>query len=309
VITTITINPAIDRTLITENFLINSINRTQSVRIDAGGKGINASKIIHHLDFQTICLGVLGGASGKELVDILNLTGLKNDFVWVSEPTRINTKIVDIKNNTCTDINEKGPYLLSTDVSKLRSKIYEFAHKSQILILSGNVQDSVPSTIYKDIMDELKQFDIKIILDSSGQLLKNGIEGKPWLIKPNISEFSELIGREFSSTEDIISEAVKLNNFGIKYVCVSMGERGLLLVTKESAILAQPPKILAKNTVGAGDFTVGSLAVSLLKNESLETTIKLACAIGAASVTLLGTEVPSQEMIDDMYTKVKVFHL
>lgn len=307
-ITTLTLNPAIDRTLIIENLKINEINRVQTVNVDAGGKGINASKIVNFLGEDTTILGILGGSTGDEMIEMLNKTLLNHDFVFVDEKTRTNIKLVDVINGTCTDINEAGPYVSNGKLDELKAKVKMYASKSDMLILSGNAQTSIPSSIYKDIIKMVRDenHNVKIILDASGDLLKEGIEATPWMIKPNVSELSELVGTPLTTIEEIVEEAKKLNNQGIKYVCVSMGSKGLLLVNKENIIVAKPPKIIAKSTVGAGDTVVGSLAVSLLRNNCHFEALKYACAISAASVTNLGTYIPSEDLVRDIYEKVEL---
>ncbi len=303
-ITTLTLNPAIDKTLILSDFAVNEVNRVQKLTVDAGGKGINASKIIQSLGEETIALGILGGQDGKLLEGLLDEKEIRHDFVWVSEKTRTNTKIVDIKQNTCTDINETGPFVGDEKLSELMEKIKIHAATSEILVLSGNAQSSIPQTIYKEIIEMLKAEHTKIILDASGSLLAEGMKANPWMIKPNIDELNEVLGTNMTTIPEIIDGCQQLIQNGISYVCVSMGADGLLLVSGEEAILATPPKIIAKSTVGAGDSVVGSLAVSTLRGENLADALKKACAISAACVTLEGTDTPSPTLVAQIFEDV-----
>lgn len=304
-ITTLTLNPALDKTLIVENLIINKVNRVKSSKIDAGGKGINVSKVIKALGEKTIAMGVVGGRVGQKLEILLNELQISYDFVHVDEDTRTNTKLVDMVNGTCTDINEVGPKVDQEKLNELLEKIIQHSSHSEMLVLSGNCQPSVPNTIYKDIM-ELLNNKIKVVLDASGGLLKEGLKGSPWLVKPNVEELSEILGRELNEPSEILEESRKIISNGTKYVCVSLGADGLILVSESEAYHAKPPKIFAKSTVGAGDSVVGSLSVSLLLKESMDVAIRKACAISAASVTLEGTGVPPQNLIEEFYTKVIV---
>ena len=304
-ITTLTLNPAIDKTLIVEDFSVNDINRVRQVNIDAGGKGINASKVIRFLGEETAALGFVGGTAGRDLVSMLDAKGISHDFIWISGQTRINTKIVDVKNNTCTDVNEPGPYVAPEDIKALKSKVREYASKSGIMIFSGNTQESIPETIYRDIMGDIKPSGVKVVLDSSGRLLREGLKAVPWLVKPNVAEFEEAAGVSLGSLDEIRFESRKINGLGVEYVCVSMGHKGLLLVTGEAEVLAVPPPVRAESTVGAGDAVVGSLAVSLIRGEGPSEALRRACAISAASVTLPGTSVPGNDLIEDIYKRVE----
>lgn len=304
-ITTLTLNPAIDKTLILENFIINGINRVKNINIEPGGKGINASKVIKALGGDTVALGILGGGTGDTIVSMLKDRGIPQDFVKIKGETRTNTKIVDTENNTCTDVNESGPVVQKNELDKLMESIILYSKKSDILILSGNAQNSIPKTIYKDIIENIK-LNTKIILDSSGELLKEGIKAIPWMIKPNIEELRELTNKELNNMEDLISECKMLIKTGISYICVSLGKDGLLLMSENETCHAIPPEIVAKSTVGAGDSVVGSLALSFSQNEDLTYAAKKACAIGTASATLEGTGVPSKSIIDKIYNAIEI---
>ena len=304
-ITTLTLNPAIDKTLILEDFVVNGINRVKSINIEPGGKGINASKIIKSLGGETIALGILGGVTGDVILSMLKEKGIPQDFIRIRGETRTNTKIVDIKNNTCTEVNESGPIVQKDELDKLVERIVLYSKKSDILILSGNAQSSVPKTIYKDIIEHIKK-NTKTILDSSGKLLREGIKAIPWMIKPNIKELRELTNKELSNVEELVLECKALIKTGISYVCLSLGKDGLLLMSKDEAYLAIPPEVMAKSTVGAGDSVVGSLALSFSQNEDLACAARKACAVGTASVTLEGTGVPTKEIIDEFYNAVEI---
>ncbi len=304
-ITTLTLNPAIDKTLILENLVVNGINRVKHVNIEAGGKGINASKVIKALGHDTIAVGILGGSTGDKIMSMLCDKGIFYDFVKIKENSRINTKIVDIVNNTCTDINENGPFIKKQTLDELMIKIKYHAKESEIFIISGNAHESIPSNIYKDIIENIKN-DTKVILDSSGNLLKEGIKAKPWMIKPNIDELKELIHKEISTLDELIFWSKEIVKAGITYVCVSLGKDGLLMVSEDKICLATPPEVISKSTVGAGDSVVGSLAVSFTTREDFIEATRKACAIGTAAVTLEGTGVPEKEIIDNFYKLIKI---
>ncbi len=304
-ITTLTLNPAMDKTLILENFVVNGVNRVKSVNLDAGGKGINASKVIKALGKDTVALGFLGGETGESIISMLKDKGIDEDFIRISGNTRTNTKVVDIINNTCTDINENGPEINNNELKELMEKVLLHSFKSEIFILSGNAQSSIPSTIYKDIIESINS-NTKTILDASGILLKEGVKAKPWMIKPNISELRELTQKNINTIDELIVECNFILDYGISYVCVSLGEDGLILMSKDGTCLATPPKVIAKSTVGAGDSVVASLAVSFLNGEDLIEASKKACAISAATVTLENTGVPSKEIIDKFYNLIKI---
>ncbi len=305
-ITTVTINPAIDKTVIIDNFNIDKVNRVKETRVDAGGKGINVSKVLHSLNVDTLSMGIVGGTIGSTLCVMLDDINIKHDFIKVSENTRTNIKVVDLINSTCTDINENGPDVSDDKLNELIDKIAKSSEKSEFTVLSGGVQSSVRKTIYKEIIEKLSATNTKVILDTNGDLLKEGIKAKPYLIKPNVSELSEILDKRLESIEEIIEESRKIISNGVVWVAVSMGEEGLLLVSENEALKSIPPKVTARSTVGAGDSVVAAIAAGFYYSKTPEEILLHATAVGSASVTLTGTEVPSNELIEELKKEIKI---
>ena len=122
-IITVTLNPALDKTIEIDEFKIGSVNRIVSTRVDAGGKGINVSKVIKELQHESLALGFLGGSSGNQIKNYLDDLKINNEFLSVKGETRTNLKIIDKVNNTHTDINESGPCLKGEDITSIKQKI------------------------------------------------------------------------------------------------------------------------------------------------------------------------------------------
>lgn len=305
-ITTLTMNPALDKTVFLSCFSINAVNRIKKVRLDAGGKGINVSKIVKMLGEETKVIGCLGGQVGKQLEQMVGQLGISHEFVWHKGETRINTKIVDMERGTCTDLNESGSELTAEELEDIKEVIYKWANQSEVFVVGGGVQPNVPLTFYKEIIENIDQTKCKVLLDASGPLLREGIKAKPWLIKPNIHELEELVSKELTSVELVIKESRKIIDSGVGCVAVSMGQDGILFVTKDRAIQGKPPKVETKSTVGAGDSTVGAMAVGFYRHQSIEEIVKIAVAAGTAAVTMEGTNVPAKELIEELAQKVKI---
>ncbi|MBE3578734.1 MAG: 1-phosphofructokinase, partial [Caldanaerobacter subterraneus] len=164
-ITTVTANPAIDRTVIVENLRPGSVNRVIRSRVDAGGKGINVAKNLKNLGDEVIALGFLG-PNAQYIIDCLEEEGIKSDFVRIKNDTRTNIKISDILKGEVTDLNEYGPEVSKEEIELLKASIFKYAEKSKVLVLSGSLPLGVPKTFYKEVIKELKNRDLKIILDA-----------------------------------------------------------------------------------------------------------------------------------------------
>jgi len=305
-IITVTLNPAVDKTVQINGFHINGVNRVSSLRLDAGGKGINVSKMVARLGGKSKALGFLAGRTGLFIKSNLDENGIENDFIPVVGETRTNLKIVDALKYTNTDINEIGPEITMEDCEKMKDQLLQLAAQGAIIVLSGSVPPNVSKNIYKDWIKAAKEKGAKIILDADGELMRQGIAAGPYLIKPNIHELEGLLGKKLMNIVEIIGAVRSLiDQYGIEVVVVSMGSNGALFINKDVTILAQGISVAVKSTVGAGDAMVAALAYSLDRGESFEKAVTLAVAAGTANVMTCGTEPSSLEKIQELERKVQ----
>ncbi len=303
-IITLTLNPAVDKTMEIDNFEVDSVNRVGSVRLDAGGKGINVSKVIKVLGEESLAMGILAGKAGEFVLNRLNDFGIENDFVFIDGETRTNIKIVDKTKGTNTDINEKGPSVPSDKIQLTIDNVMGKIQKDSILVLSGSVSNNIHSEIYKELIIMAKQKGARTILDADGELLKKGLEGGPYLVKPNIHELERLYGVKIHNTTEAIELAKRMFDQGVQLVVLSLGASGSVFLTKEKDILVQGIKVDTVSTVGAGDSMVAAMAVALKRSYSIEEALTLAVAASTASVMTSGTEPGDIEVIRELSGKV-----
>lgn len=304
-ITTVTANPAIDRTVIVENLRPGSVNRVIRSRVDAGGKGINVAKNLKNLGDEVIALGFLG-PNAQYIIDCLEEEGIKSDFVRIKNDTRTNIKISDILKGEVTDLNEYGPEVSKEEIELLKASIFKYAEKSKVLVLSGSLPLGVPKTFYKEVIKELKNRDLKIILDADNQALLYGIEERPFMIKPNVHELEDVVGKRLETLEEIIEEGKKLNKKGIEIVAISMGSKGSIVITNEAVFRVKPVKVEVKGTVGAGDAYVAGFAHGIYRGLSLEETIKIAAALSTSVVMKEGTGAGTIEEVNALKDKIEI---
>ncbi|SNS14051.1 fructose-1-phosphate kinase [Anaerovirgula multivorans] len=305
-IITLTLNPAVDKTIEIDAFQVNHVNRVSSARLDAGGKGINVSKVVHVLGEKSKAVGILAGKSGGFIKKQLDLLEIENDFVFVEGETRTNIKIVDRINSLNTDINEKGPDISDYDLEEVINKIIESVNDKNILVLSGSVPSNIDSSIYKVLIAKAKKKDVKTILDADGELLRQGIEAGPYLVKPNIHELERLYNTKIASINEAIEIARDILKYGVELIVISLGGEGSIFMTREETVIVEGIEVDAISTVGAGDSMVGALAVSTHRGYSLEKAIKLAAATSAAAVMTSGTEPGELRVIKELQKKVKL---
>ncbi len=278
---TITFNPSLDYIVDVKDFKTGIVNRTEGEKIFPGGKGVNVSMVLKNLGADSIALGFEAGFTGKEIGRLLDEKGIKTDFITVKEGnSRINIKLRSAEE---TEINGQGPEIEKEDIEKLYGKLDKL-QKGDCLVLAGSIPGVMPSSSYKDIMEYLKEKDIKIVVDATRELLTNVLCYKPFLIKPNNHELGEIFGVEINSKEDAIKYAIKLQEKGARNVLVSMAKDGAVMVTEDGQKLSsEAPKGEVKNSVGAGDSMVAGFLYGYLISESYEEAFKYGLATGSAS--------------------------
>jgi 1-phosphofructokinase len=285
-----TLNPAVDKTIEIDDFKLGIVNRVKSIRQDAGGKGINVSKVIKSLGYKSKAVGILSGSTGNFIKGYLDTEDIENDFLMTEGETRTNIKIVDKINHTNTDVNENGPFISEKDLEKVKDKLLDDLNDKSVVVFSGSVPKNVDKNIYRILIEKAKEKGAKTILDADGELLENGIKAGPYMIKPNIHELEALFSKKIENYEDIVFFSGKLLKNGIEIIAVSLGENGALFIKKDVVVLVHGIKADVVSTVGAGDSMVAALAVSLDNNFDFEKSIKLAVACGTANVTTSGTQ-------------------
>ena len=303
---TVTLNPALDKSVNVTDFKIDTVNRVENTRVEAGGKGINVSRIIKKLGFNSKAVCILGGNGGQLFAEKLSDEAIDFEAVFSGGETRTNLKIVDSKNNTFTDINESGETVNRETVDKTLDYLLEKIKKDDIVVLGGSLPKGADTDTYKIFITECKIKGAKVFLDADGKALQNGIEANPFFIKPNIDELSRLFKKQFSGIEEIKSAAKELVNGGINTVAVTLGGDGAIIVNKDKALFAKALPVKVKSTVGAGDSFVAAVAVATQNGlESFET-LKFAVAVSGAKVTSEGLGFPELSLIDEIKNSVEI---
>lgn len=306
---TVTINPAMDKTLTINNFTLGDVNRVSNLRYDIGGKGINVSKVLKNFGIESICTGFLGGIWKDTFEKEFKSRGINNQFVNIQGDTRTNTKVVDLINKCYTDINEQGPVISDSELEEFISRFKNMCSFGDIVVLSGGVCPSIPVDIYATLTKIAKEKGSFVILDADGDLMVEGMKAKPNVIKPNNVEFEKILNSNFKSNEELVSAAKKLTEDGIGHILISLGSEGALYVTKESSYYAKGLKVPVKSTVGAGDSMVSAIIYSILNSYSDEDLLKFAVACGSATVSLEGTEACTLEQANEYLNRIEIIKL
>ncbi len=305
-IITVTMNPAIDKTVDLDQLERGSLNRLSNVIVDAGGKGINVSKTIKELGGESIATGFIGG-SGRILIEkVLKEQGIQSDFVVIEGDVRTNMKVVE-QNGFVTELNEPGPVISQEEVNTLTQKLIDYAKEDVLFILAGSIPNGVDKTIYRTLIEKLKAKGAKVFLDADREMFSNSIDAKPDIIKPNRTELEAYFHMDYRADEkELIRMGNKLLEKGIGMVAISLGQMGALFLTNEQSAKCPGLKVEAHSTVGAGDAMVAALSYGLDQGLSFDECVKLSIATSAGAVMTHGTKPPKRDIVDELMKKVEI---
>lgn len=305
-ITTITLNPAIDRTIVVNGLEIGQVNRIIHAREDIGGKGINVTKILNQLNDSTKALGFIGTYNKKRVYELLDQEGISYQFIEIEANTRINTKLVDAASKLTTDLNDLGFSIDAEQYEVFKEHLMTQAQNSDYMVFSGSIPIGLSKTTYSQLISIVKDKTLTV-LDAEGEMLIAGIKAGPFLIKPNIHELEAAYNVQLVNENDIIKLSREIiNQYGVKMILVSMGGDGSLLITNNEVLKAEPIKVDVKSTVGAGDSMLAGMVHGIANGLSLEESLKIAAACGTLAVIQEGTQ---SFTMDEVYEVKKQVHI
>ena len=290
---TLTFSPSIDYVMEMNSLTPGQMNRASNTHIFPGGKGINVSAVLDALGVENIMLGFIAGFTGNEIENILKKHGHKTDFIRLKNGlSRINVKVLSKES---TELNAPAPAIRKDDLKQLNDRLSKLSD-GDILVLAGAIPSSLPAYTYRVIMESLKDRNISTIVDCTGDLMLSAIESRPFLIKPNRQELSELFSANITLKNDVEKYARTLQEKGARNVLVSLDREGALLLCEDGSVLEfDAPRGNVINPVGAGDAMLAGFICGWLETGRYDDALKTAICAGSAAAFSSG--LPSKDDI------------
>lgn len=282
-ILTVTLNAAIDKRYVVDGFLEGEVNRVAKCSYTPGGKGLNVSKPAVIAGGEVVATGFVGGHTGQYIEDALKPLGITSAFYHLAGESRSCINIWDGKKEIQTEFLEPGFEVKEEEFQGFLQLFQTLIEKADVVAISGSVPKGLDGTAYQKMVKMVKEAGKKVILDTSGNLLKMGIEACPTMIKPNLDEIRMLTGKSCDTLEDMVEAAKKIHSQGVEIVAVSLGGEGSFVVSESGVYRARVPKLHAVNTVGCGDSMIAGFALGLSENLPIDKILKKASGISAAS--------------------------
>ncbi len=288
---TVTLNPCIDRTIALNHLNVGDMNRMDSSRRDVSGKGINVSIALSNFNIPVKSCGFIYDGNKEFFLSSLQDEGVEFEGIEVPGMLRENLKIWDKTANITTEINQSGEFINEEKWNEFKSYFRFFIKDLELLILSGSVPKGIRNSAYKELMEIAAEKDIPVILDAEGELLLEGLSFHPVIIKPNLYEFKKTFAIEDDSIDAIIRKAEEVRvQYGIRYVFISLGKNGALLVSENGTMISHALDIPVKSTQGAGDAFVSGVSKAFIEKGTEKLMLSYGMAASASAVMKEGTE-------------------
>lgn len=305
VILTLTINPAIDRTMTVDKLVFEDRGYILARTEAAGGRGINASHVIHSFGGKTLALLTSGGEVGTRMEESLQTFGFPYETVRVKADGRVNLTISD-QHGLTAKLNERGAPLEPEEVDAVRKLVEARLKKASWLMLCGSLQPGVPDDFYANLIKVAQEQGVRTLLDTDGEALLRALEAKPTVITPNQPEAERLLGRAILTRTQALEALARIHAMGPETVILSLGSRGAMGVGPDGTFEVLPPRVDALCPIGAGDALAAAFLWAIEKKKTFPDALRWAVATGTATAVLPGTTFPTLEQTKAIYKKVEV---
>jgi len=304
-IVTLTINPTIDRVITVDHLAFEDRAYVNSEYESAGGRGINASGVIHSFGGSTLALLISGGERGNRLEGLLRGCSLPFEIIPVAEEIRTNLTITD-RHGLTVNLNEKGPELTRPEIALVESAVRTALAKADWLMICGSMPPGVPETFYARLVAMARRKKVRTLLHAHSESLRHGIEEKPTVVTPNQQEAERLLGRTLLTRTHYLEAAERIRSMGADSVVLSLGSRGAVGAFAAGTWEALPPRIDAVCPIGAGDALTAGYCWSMEKKPDPADALRWGVAAGTASARLPGMTFATLEQTSEMYERVEM---
>lgn len=303
---TVTLNPAVDKTIKISNFKLGLEHRFDEIFLSAGGKGVNVSQALKKLGVCSVATGFAGGASGVYIRRKLQKEKIKTAFIEIQGETRTSLTVIDGKSRKTTRILEDGPMVKRKDIHAFKQKFSSLLDHCCYVVFSGRNIPGTGDSFYRDLIHMAKKKGKITVLDTSGLPFSLGLKGKPDIIKPNLREAEIILKRTLDTTSKIKKAIRVFLSKGIKYVIVSLGSQGAIGYNGGEFWSAVPPAQKAINPVGSGDALVAGFIYARLKEYSFAKSLQTAVAVGTANALSIDPGYFTRAQVIHLIKKVKL---
>ncbi len=300
----VTLNPCVDHALFVEKFTVGDTNRVLRVEKDAGGKGVNVSRVFAELGGETAATGFLGGGAAALIRHVLAAEHVDDQFVSIAGETRTNFSVEDDSGSPPTTLNQRGPEISQSEWDALLAKCKSIGRGARWVALGGSLPPGVPVDAFRTLTTLFQSLGVRVILDADGEAQRLGLEANPDFVKPNAAEASRLLGRAIETDADAVAAVSELHALiggGKKIAVISRGKDGAVMATEGSVLIGKSPVVKPKSTIGSGDSMIAGLIWGIDTGRPDDEALRWGLAAGAATATTDGSGIARRPTIEELF--------
>lgn len=305
-IVTVTLNPAVDQTLVVPKFVAGDTIRVRASRFDPGGKGINVSRVIRELGGESVAMGFAPGGLGRYIEQSLESLGVETDFIHTRGETRTNITLLDESRHITTILSDPGPETDAVYVAELRRKLRRRLRPGDWLVLAGSIPPPLTAKVYADIIHEAVEAGVHTVLDADGAALEAGAGALPEIVKGNRRELERLLGRHLDDEESTLNAARDVQATGVSTVVVTRGREGAVATSAGHCLRGVAPRVRSVSAVGSGDALLAAIVLTLSRGGEIGDALRVGVAAGTATVLTPGTQLCRRREVDILMPRVRV---
>jgi 1-phosphofructokinase family hexose kinase len=304
-ILTLTINPSVDRNMFVDRLVFEDRTYIVSQSESAGGRGINASRVLHSFGAKTLAIAASGGANGKRFEKLLSKSNFPVELVPIRRDIRTNFTVTD-RQGLAVKMDEPGPLITPEELASIEKAVDTRLETAAWFMLCGSIPPGVSSDFYNKLIRRARECKVKTLLDTDGGALLHGVEAGPTAVTPNQQEAERLLNRALLTRAHFVEAATRIKAMGAEQVLLSLGSRGVVAVNNNQLVEVLPPRIEAVSPLGAGDALAAAFVWAATKKKDFVDCVRWGVAAGTASTKLPGLEFANLEQTKEIYKAVEV---
>lgn len=304
-ILTVTINPAVDRTITADRLVFEDRAYILSRSDAAGGRGINASRVLHMFGLKTLAIVPSGGKNGEVFQNLLSQEGFPTEVVPIREEIRANLTITD-KHGLTLKLNELGPPVTDKELARVEKAVASRLPKADWLMLCGSIPPGVSPDFYCKLIEKAREHNVKTLLDTDGDALLQGVEAGPTVVTPNQQEAERLLNRALITRAHFREAVTRIKAMGAEVALVSLGARGVVATDGKRLVEATPPRVEALSPIGAGDAMAAAYVWAQTRKNDFADAVRWAVAEGTATAQLPGLEFANPAQAKQVYKAIEL---
>ena len=303
-ILSVCMSPSIDVTMELDSLNVGKTNVVKNKYLSLGGKALNVAIGVARLGGNSFATGLMYNENGYMFENALDKEGVPFTFVWNKGRVRENYKFIDSR-SMLTEINDVGEEVSKEKAEEVLAMVRMISARSKVTVLSGGLPRGVDASFYGKMIKAVDAKSLKIV-DAKSERLFSALDEGVDLIKPNLDELENTIGRRITDKNDMLDSCYELIDRGAKRVLLSLGKQGAVITDGTRSYYCRSMNVAVNSTVGAGDGMVAAAAMRLEEDAPLSEILRAGVAAGTATVMTTGQVSFTKEKYNEVIAGLRV---